>query len=164
MSNTSHPSTGEGPSEQGLSASAVNGETPNDVPKIVAKESLMRGTERSIRLVARDSWLPEFLGWREMDADSYSRNGHPPRKLILLRNSGAVEIRKWDNTPCRYGPACKAQRRGKCAFNHDDEAAVEIAAGSALRLRQIKQAFERGRTKLTMAGQNKADHAHVVDP
>ena len=81
------------------------------------------------------------------------------RKPLLVRNSGAVEIRKWDNTPCRYGAACKAHRRGHCAFNHDDEAAVEIAAGSALRLRQIKQAFERNRTKLTMPTSSKCKFA-----
>ena len=123
-------------------ASAVVEETPNDVLKRVCKESLMRGTKRNIRLVARDSWLPEFLSWRELDADSYSRNGHPPNKLILVRNSGEVEIRNWKNTPCRYGKRCKAQQ---CFFKHDREGEVEIAAGSALRLRQIKQAFERRR-------------------
>ena len=55
------------------------------------EESLMRGTKRNIRLVARDSWLPEFLSWREFDADSYSRNGHPQTKLIFVRKSGEVE-------------------------------------------------------------------------
>ena len=109
------------------------------------EESLMRGTKRNIRLVARDSWLPEFLSWRELDADSYSRNGHPPKKLIFVRNSGEVEIRDWRRTPCRYGQKCKALQRGVCAFKHDGEDEVEIAAGSALRLRQIKQAFERRR-------------------
>ena len=115
-----------------------------DVLRKVCEDSLMRGTKRKIQLVPCDSWMPEFMSWQELDGDAYSRNGHPPKKLILNRSSKEMEIRSWNRTPCRYGEQCSAKKRGSCWFMHtnckDD---VEVAAGSALRLRQIKHAFER---------------------
>jgi hypothetical protein len=111
---------------------------PSAVLKQVCEESLMRGPKRKISLVARDTWMPEYLGWKELDADSYSRNGHPPKKLILRTDTNEMEIRGWNETPCRYGSKCSDWNKGRCLFMHTSCVnEVEVAAGSALRLRQI---------------------------
>ena len=115
----------------------------SDLLKKVCEESLVRGTKRKIKLVPRETWMNEFMGWKELDGDAYSRNGHPPKKLILMKSKNEMEIRSWGKTPCRYGAACAAQKKGYCLFMHKNcQDDVEVAAGSALRLRQIKHAFD----------------------
>ena len=126
----------------------------SDLLKTVCEESLMRGEKRKIKLVARETWMDEYIPWKELDGDVYSRNGHPPKKLILSKSTNTMAIRKWNETPCRYGAECKKHKRGHCWFLHENcEDDVEVAAGSGLRLRQIKHAFE---TRIALK-QSKAD-------
>ena len=111
-----------------------------DALKKVCDHSLQRGTKRKIKLTARKTWFPQFMSHREDDGDVYSRNGHPPKKLIMLKSTSGTELRNWNDTPCRYGRECKAHKRKMCWFKHDHcEDEVEIAAGSALRCRQIQR-------------------------
>ena len=110
----------------------------------VCKESMMNaGYKGKINLVVRDTWMDEYLVFLEWDGDSYSRNGHPPHKLMLTKTTNEMEICGWQQTPCKYGERCWNLKRGHCLFIHSsckDE--VEVAAGSALRCRQIKRDFE----------------------
>ena len=117
---------------------------PSVVLKKVCEESIMRpGQKRKINLVARDTWMPEFLDFPELDGDSYSKNGHPPKKLMLKKSTNEMKVCGWQQTPCRDGEHCRKWKRGHCFFIHsssnDD---VEVAAGSALRCKRIKRAFE----------------------
>ena len=102
-----------------------------------------RGQKRPIRLVPRETWMDEFTDYPEEDADSYTNSGLPPKKLI--RRGSEVEIREWHDTPCRYGEACQAFLDGTCLFVHRkgiEEEEAEVAAGSVLRLRQIKDIYD----------------------
>ena len=110
-----------------------------------------------VKLVSRNSWDSRFKNHPENDADTYSRNGHPPYKLIKT-GLNDLEIREWHQTPCRNGPACKAHARDvcnakkapmlkqhflQCCFLHNfEDEEIEVAAGSRLRMRQIKSIAE----------------------
>ena len=96
---------------------------------------------RKVKLVRRDTWDIRYKNHPEHDADSYSKNGHPPNKLINTGLNGILEIRDWNQTPCRHGVACTAHAHGRCWFLHGGEE-IEVAAGSPLRLRQIKSSSE----------------------
>ena len=102
----------------------------SDLLKVVCDESLMRA---------------EFLATHEQRV---------VKKLILSKSTNTMAIRKWNETPCRYGATCKKHKRRHCWFLHENcEDDVEVAAGSGLRLRQIKHAFE---TRIALK-QSKAD-------
>jgi len=114
-----------------------------EVLKKVCDKSVMR-KRRFIKLKPRNTWLPEYASWEELDGDVYSHTGLPPKKLIWNKLTGAVAICHWSCTPCRYGESCQKHRQGKCLFKHSDcSDEIEIAAGSPLRLRQIKNDFEK---------------------
>ena len=140
-----------------------------DALKKVCDESLQRGTKRKIKLVARKTWFPQFMSHREDDGDVYSRNGHPPKKLIMLRSTSRTEVRDWNDTPCRYGKECKAHKRKMCWFKHEYcEDEVEIAAGSSLRCRQIQRDLlnsckgEVEKTKFSVALHALYMHVHLT--
>ena len=77
--------------------------------------------------------------WEELDGDAYSRNGHPPKKLVLKKSINELQIRSWSRTPCRYGDTCPGRQTGRCWFMHtSSQDEVEVAAGSVLRLRRIQ--------------------------
>ena len=110
-----------------------------------------------VKLVSRDTWDSRSKNHPENDADAYSRNGHPPCKLIKT-GLHDLEIRDWHQTPCRNGAACKAHARDvydaekapmqkqrflRCWFLHNfEDEEIEVAAGSLLRIRQIKSSAE----------------------
>ena len=123
-------------------AGSTNAST-GDVLQAVCDQAMMRNRKRPIRLVERDTWDPEFIAWVELDGDSYSRNGHPPKKLVLKKSTKQLQIRSWNRTPCRYGDTCPGRQNGRCWFMHtSSQDEVEVAAGSALRLRQIQRKLE----------------------
>ena len=114
-----------------------------DVPVTLFKAN---DRKRPIKLIARDTWAEEGKHQPEQDADTYSSTGLPPKKLI--RRGSTLEIRDWKFTPCRYGANCKAHERHWCPFLHrtgeeNEDQEEEVAAGSELRLRQIKSKLEK---------------------
>ena len=151
-------------SETQQSAVAEAQQSGKAVLKRVCEQSLLRGQKRKINLVARDTWLPEYLHFPELDADTYSRNGHPPKKLIYKKSTKEMEIRGWRQTPCRYGMTCRGLKRGYCFFIHtSSQNEVEIAAGSALRLRQIQRAIETVQVrKQKKTSSNKHGLGHMI--